>query len=129
MRPGGWQASAFRLGQKLLLACHHLVAQGDQIDIGLPALGEHAFRRHFFFMHMMLDLFRQYLDLRIIIFSIGRTGRDIIHEHLGAVMLDIGLVERVIFDLSTKSRVENLLLDHRMDLEFGAYFLCQGAFP
>ena len=105
-----------RRGQRTLLALrhqfflhrHHLVAQRDQIDVDLPALGEQCLPLHFLFMDVVLDLFRQHLDLGVIKFGVRRSGFDVVDQYLRTVMLDIGFVQRVILDLAAKGRVKSL---------------------
>src|SRR3546814_2770464 len=53
-----------------------------------------------------------------VVVGLGRL--DIVDEELGAVMLDDRLVEIGVVDLAAQRRVENLLLQHGVDLELGA---------
>ena len=48
------------------------------------------------------------------------AGLDVIDQQLGAVMLDIGLVQQVFLDLAPAGRIEDLLLKHCVDLQFEA---------
>src|SRR3546814_6897435 len=66
------------------------------------------------------DLFGQHLDLGIEEI-VGRVAfLYVVDQQLGAVMLDIGLVQRIVLYPAAKGGVENLLLDQRVDLEFQA---------
>src|SRR3546814_4092203 len=78
------------------LARQHRVAELDQVDVGLAALREHALAAHFLLMDMVLDLFGQHLDLGIEEI-VGRVAfLYVVDQQLGAVMLDIGLVQRIV---------------------------------
>src|SRR3546814_20447135 len=64
------------------------------------------------------DLFGQHLDLGIEEI-VGRVAfLYVVDQQLGAVMLDIGLVQRIVLYPAAKGGVETLLLDQRVDLEF-----------
>ena len=56
---------------------------------------------------------RQHLDLGVVVFVVRAAGHDVVDQHLGAVVLDIGFVEHVFLDLALQRRVEDLFLDHR----------------
>jgi hypothetical protein len=69
---------------------------------------------------MMLDLFAENLHLGVVKVLVRRAGLNVVDQHLGAVMLDDGFIEQIVLDLAADGRIENLLLDHGMDLQLGA---------
>ena len=78
-------------------------------------LGEQAFRALLLFLDVMLDQLREHRDLRVVEFLVG-LAVELGDQHLGAVMLDIGFVEQVVvLDLALAGRIEDLLLDRRVD--------------
>jgi hypothetical protein len=79
---------------ELFLARQHLVAQRDEVDVGLARLGEHALRSAPPLLDVVLDLFAQHLDLGVVEFVVRAAGHDVVDQHLGAVVLDIGLASR-----------------------------------
>src|SRR6185437_6721531 len=64
-------------------------------------------------------------DLGVVELVVGIAGEELGDQHLRAVVLDIGLVDRVVLHLPGAGRIEDLLLDDRVDAELGADLLDQ----
>ena len=76
-------------------------------------------------MDVVLDLFGENLDLGVEESVLRRASLDVIDQHLGTIMLDIGLFKRVSLDLAFERGIENLFLDERVDFELGANLVGQ----
>src|SRR5713101_3483363 len=79
-----------------LLAFHQALAQILEINAGLLGLGEQAFRALFLLLDVVLDHLRQDADLGIVELCVGRAVEQLGDQHLGAIMLDIGLLEQLL---------------------------------
>jgi hypothetical protein len=70
---------------------------------------------------MVLDLFLQHLHLGVEIFVVTTlVGDDFSNQQLGRVVLDVAFLKLLVLDRSFAGRIENLLLNLRMDAEFKA---------
>ena len=111
------------LPDELLLACRHALAQILQVEAGRLRLGEHAFGAHLFLLDVVLDLLREHFHLGVIEIVFGAAGFELRDQHLGAVMLDIGFADGLVFDLAAAGGIEDLLFDERVDGQFLADLL------
>ena len=68
-----------------------------------------------FFLHMVLNHFREDLNLGVVELIIGFTGHDLCNEDLGPVMLDVRFIVQLLLHRRLDRRVEKLFLDGRMD--------------
>jgi hypothetical protein len=94
-----------------------LFADLVEIHVGLARLGKHS-ARLLFFLHMMLDHFREHLDLGVEVVVVRRRRLDLGDQFLRAFVLDLGLVMRVlVVGRVEKRRIENLFLDGGVDGE------------
>ena len=63
--------TAGELRHQRLLALLQALAQGIQIEAGLPGLGENALGGSLFFLHVMLDQLGEHGDLGIVELDVG----------------------------------------------------------
>jgi len=101
----------------LHLAGQQPFTQRLQVHLGLARLGKHA-TRLLFFLDVVLDHLREHLDLGVVVLVVGAGGLDFGNELLCAVVFDLGLVmDLEVLGGGKESRIENLFLDHRVNLE------------
>jgi len=122
---GRRQAAVLFLLQEFLLALHQLVTQADEIDIALPGLGEEALLGSLLFLYVMADFLAQHGHLGFEELVVGAVRHDVVDQHLGAIVLDEGLVIEAVLDRALTGRVEDFFLDHRVDLQLVADLLGQ----
>ena len=102
-----------------------VLAERFHVDVALARLGEEAFARLLLFLHVMLDHLGKDRDLGVVEFVLGVALGDLGDQHLGAVVLDIGLVLEIVLHGLLAGRIEDFLLDRRVDRELGADLLRQ----
>jgi hypothetical protein len=68
----------------------------------------------------MLDLLGEHRDLGVVEFLAGAAGLELGDQHLGAVMLDIGFLDHVLFDLALAGGIEDFLFDDGVNRQLGA---------
>jgi hypothetical protein len=106
-RFGRGQTVSLEPGHQLLLARQHASAKAVQVEPRRSRLGEHPFRPLLFFVDMVFDLFGENLDLGVIEFLVGTASLNLGDKHLGAVVLDIGFPNQIIFDLALACGIED----------------------
>src|SRR3546814_6183528 len=74
---------------------------------------------------MMFDLFAEHRHFGVVEFSAGLAIHQLRNQHLATVMFDMRFVEDVVLNLAPKCWIENLLLNHRVNDEFGADLLAK----
>src|SRR3546814_6846631 len=74
---------------------------------------------------MMFDLFAEHRHFGVVEFSAWLAIHQLGNQHLATIMFDMRFVEDVVLDLAAKCRIENLLLNHRVNDEFGADLLAK----
>src|SRR3546814_6260192 len=74
---------------------------------------------------MMFDLFAEHRHFGFVEFSAWLAIHQLGNQHLATIMFDMRFVEDVVLDLAAKCRIENLLLNHRVNDEFGADLLAK----
>ena len=120
--------AVFHFLEKLLLFRRHALTQVLQIHPRFAGLGEHVALLLFFLFDMMLDLFRQHLHLGIKILVVGVGPLDLADQDLGAVMLDIGFVHKILIDtFFPAAGIEHVLLDLGVNPQLKAYLVRQSA--
>src|SRR6185312_5734405 len=119
------QTLLFELLHQLFFSGEELGTERIHIEAGGPRLSKHPFARLFLFPDMMFDFLGQYRHLGVVEFVIRLAGNQLGNHDLGAVVLDVGLAEKVLFHLSLTSRVEDLFLDGRVDRQLHANFVGQ----
>jgi hypothetical protein len=97
------------------LAVREPAAELLQIELGLLQLGEQLV---FLFLDVMLDVLAEHFDRRLEVLVVAAHALDLGDQLLRGAVLDLGLVDQVLFLLAfegfLRSGVEHLFLDRRV---------------
>jgi len=117
---GRRQAALLEFVEDLLLARRHALPKLFDVEPRCTHLREHAFGSLLVFVNVVLGHLYKHFHLGLEE-AVGRAvADDLGDEHLGAVVLDVRLVQDVVFDPALTCGIEDFLLDDRVRQEFKA---------
>src|SRR5579859_2235036 len=111
---------------QLVLARLELFSKLLHVEPAALGAGEGAVARVFLFADMVFHILAEHGDLRVVIVVVLRAFQQVGDQQFDGVVLDLRLVQIVVFDaFFAAGRIEDLLFDHGMGGQGGADLLDQ----